>query len=175
LIASGALQEAGVKSVGLAGYPEPHPAITVEQMAEAHHKKRELAARLGLSTFTMTQFSFSPESLVDLLRARRATGETDTIRLGIAGPASIAALLKFAAICGVQTSARALTKQGGKIARMLVESGPEPLLRGVCEADDYEQLGAIGIHIFPFGGFGRSAEWLATVAASGDGAVAQAS
>jgi len=51
------------------------------------------------------------------------------VRVGLAGPASLPRLLRFAAMCGVGNSLRALQARPSAITRLMVEAGPELALR----------------------------------------------
>jgi methylenetetrahydrofolate reductase (NADPH) len=93
------------------------------------------------------------------LRAREASLP---VRIGLAGPASIATLARYAVRCGIGGSIGALVRHGTSIARLVAESGPEPVLRQLASSD-WRGLGVDGVHLFGFGGLTRTARWLRAV------------
>jgi methylenetetrahydrofolate reductase (NADPH) len=162
LLATGAFEAAGIRQVGIAGYPEGNPRIGDQVLAQALHAKLALARRAGLDVFIVTQFCFEAERILEWLRATRAAGIDAPVRIGLAARSSARTLLKYALRCGVGPSIRALGTHAAAITRLFVESGPEPIVRTLAGALTPED-GVAGLHFFPFGGFGRAAEWLAAV------------
>jgi methylenetetrahydrofolate reductase (NADPH) len=82
------------------------------------------------------------------------------MRVGLAGPASLPRLLRFAAMCGVGNSVRALRARPQAITRLMVEAGPEVALRELARRADAPLA---GVHFFCFGGLVRTARWLRAV------------
>jgi hypothetical protein len=66
----------------------------------------------------VTQFCFEPEPVVEWLQ-RFETEFDAPVRIGLAGPATPATLLKFALRCGVGNSVRALQSQAARFTRLL--------------------------------------------------------
>jgi methylenetetrahydrofolate reductase (NADH) len=164
LLATGVLERAGVCAVAFAGYPEGHPAIDTQTLNAALKAKVALAEKAGLSVSLITQFSFEAQPILRWIAAQRAAGLDCPVHIGIAGPASVATLAKFAIRCGVGASLRALARGHTAFARILVEAGPDALIN---ELVTNETTGApiAGLHIFTFGGVRRTAEWIASAGA----------
>lgn len=160
LIEAGVLQESGIQSVGVAGYPEAHPVISGAALNEAYHRKRAILSRTGADAFVVTQFCFDAVAIQSLLRRRAAEADAAPIRIGLAGPANFATLVRFAARCGVVTSARAFATHGDAVMKLLGEASPEPIVRAVAAMPDFERLPPLALHVFPFGGFARTSAWL---------------
>ncbi len=82
------------------------------------------------------------------------------VRVGLSGPASLPRLLRFAMSCGIGNSVRALKARPQAITRLLVEAGPEAVVRDIAR-----QSGPpiAGVHFFSFGGLIRAARWLRAV------------
>ncbi len=160
---TGLLEAHGIRSVGIAGYPEAHPHIPAAALAIALDRKIEDAARRGIDLFLVTQFCFEGEVVLDWLARLRARGVTLPIRVGVAGPSSIRALLNYGKRCGIGNSIRAVRSHALSLPHLLVEHGPDKVVRRIGEGG--AALGVAGLHCFPFGGFARSARWLAAVAA----------
>jgi methylenetetrahydrofolate reductase (NADPH) len=151
------LQKYRITRVGLAGYPEGNPRISTPVLEAALNTKIAHARKSGLQPYVVTQFCFEAAPILDWVRTIRARGIDVPVRVGLAGPASVTTLMKFALRCGVGNSVRALSLRGAAIARMLSESGPERVIAGL--APSAPELGIEGLHFFTFGGFARTAAW----------------
>lgn len=161
VIRSGLLEKYGVRHVGIAGYPEGHPNIGDDRLWSAlDDKHAELIGR-GFDYSIMTQFGFDAYPIIGWLERLRAHGIMAPVRVGVAGPASVKALLRFAARCGVGTSAKVMAKYGLSITRLLHTAGPDPILRELAGALDPARHGSVSLHFYPFGGLARTAEWVA--------------
>jgi methylenetetrahydrofolate reductase (NADPH) len=161
-LASGLLEAHGIRSVGVAGYPEGHPRIPAEAIAAALARKIEEAARRGVELFVVTQFCFDGDVVLDWLARLRERGVAAPVRVGVAGPATVRALLGYAARCGIGDSVRAVRARAISLPHLLGEHGPDRVVRRIAEGG--AGLGIAGLHCFPFGGFARSARWLAAIA-----------
>jgi methylenetetrahydrofolate reductase (NADPH) len=161
VIESGLPQSRGIREIGIAGYPEGHPRVAAIEIDRALAAKIEAAAATGLAVHIVTQFAFSPEPILAYVARLRERGIEQPIRIGIAGPASVATLLRYAAICGVAASARALARNAGLAKHLFGASAPDAILRALAGA----QLGDVAPHVFSFGGLGATARWTAAVAA----------
>lgn len=151
----------GFRLLGLPAYPEGNPRIAPAALDAALHAKLALAAGQGIATRIVTQFCFEAAPILGLLRRLRADGVAAPVRIGVAGPASLAALMKFALRCGVGNSVRALALHGAAIARLTATRDPAPVLEGLAAGLAAEPaLAPEGIHVFAFGGAARTARWL---------------
>lgn len=161
VIESGLPQSRGIREIGIAGYPEGHPRVAQPEIDRALAAKIEAAAATGLTVHIVTQFAFSAEPILAYVARLRERGIEQPIRIGIAGPASVATLLRFAAICGVAASARGLARNAGLVKHMFGATAPDAILRALAAA----QLGDVAPHFFTFGGLGATARWAAAAAA----------
>ena len=164
-LATGLLAAHGIRSVGIGGYPEAHPRIPEAALAAALDRKIEDAARQGVALFLVTQFCFEGAVVLDWLARLRARGITLPVRVGVAGPATIRSLLNYGKRCGIGNSLRAVRSHALSLPHLLVEHGPDQVVRRI--ADGGATLGVAGLHCYSFGGFARSARWLAAVAGGG--------
>ena len=82
------------------------------------------------------------------------------IIVGLAGPATLATLTKFGLRCGIGNSMRALRGQIGRFGRLLTDTGPDDVMRGLYAAPPTATASIAGFHLFPFGGLRKSANWL---------------
>jgi methylenetetrahydrofolate reductase (NADPH) len=161
LLATGVIERTGVREVAFAGYPEGHPAIDRQTLDGALQAKVALAAKAGLSVSLVTQFGFEAQPVLHWITAQRGVGIDYPVHVGIAGPASVATLAKFAIRCGVGTSLRALARGYTAFARIMVEAGPDALISGLV-ANETTGASIAGLHIFTFGGVRRTAAWIAS-------------
>jgi methylenetetrahydrofolate reductase (NADPH) len=165
LLASGVVERCGIGRVAFAGYPEGHPAIAPRTLEAALDAKLALARRLGLDASIVTQFGFASGPIHRWIADLRARGIRYPVRVGLAGPSSVASLAKYAVRCGVGASLRALARGHAAFARIVVETGPDALLHQlIAEEDEGAPIDAV--HIFTFGGVRRTAEWIRAAAGS---------
>ena len=159
LLASGLIERHGLREVAFAGYPEGHPRISARTLDEALRAKVELAGRQGLDVSLLTQFGFDAAPILRWIAALRARDIVCPVLVGIAGPASVATLAKFAVRCGIGASLRALARGHTAFARILAEAGPDALI-GALVAEEDPRWPIDGLHVFTFGGIRRTAEWI---------------
>jgi methylenetetrahydrofolate reductase (NADPH) len=158
LLATGVVERTGLRDVAFAGYPEGHPAIDTQTLNAALQAKVALAEKAGLSVSLVTQFGFEARPILHWIATQRAAGNCP-VHVGIAGPASVATLAKFAIRCGVGASLRALARGHTAFARVLVEAGPDALISELL-ANETTSARIAGLHIFTFGGVRRTAAWI---------------
>jgi methylenetetrahydrofolate reductase (NADPH) len=71
-------------------------------------------------------------------------------------------LIRYAVRCGIGNSLRVLT-ENPSFAKVLVERGPEPIIRGLAASiadGDGRPLGIAGLHFYIFGGFRKTVDWI---------------
>jgi methylenetetrahydrofolate reductase (NADPH) len=120
---------------------------------------------LGMTAGVITQFCFDARPILTWMNDFRARHAETTVRVGLAGPAGIRTLLRYAAICGVGTSTKAIVSRGASIARLLSDAAPDPIIRDLAETAAFHDLQPLGFHLFPFGGLDRTARWMGAIAA----------
>ena len=159
LLTTGVVEQSGISELVVAGYPEGHPRIDPRTLEQALLTKTALAGERGLALSLVTQFAFDPAPIRRWIASLRAQGIDSPVKIGVAGPASIATLAKFAVRCGIGASLRALGRGHAAIARILVESGPDGLIDALVAQEDLDAP-IDGLHFFTFGGLRRTAEWI---------------
>jgi methylenetetrahydrofolate reductase (NADPH) len=160
IIQSGLFERYGVRHVGIAGYPEGHPDIPDRVLDRAVTDKTAAVAAMGLECSIMTQFGFDAAPVLDWLARLRRMEVRVPVRVGIAGPASVKTLLRFASRCGVGTSASVMKKYGLSITRLIGSAGPDPILAELAARLKPDIHGDVMVHCYPFGGLAKSAQWL---------------
>jgi methylenetetrahydrofolate reductase (NADPH) len=159
---SGVFQEAGITRVAIGGFPEGNPYIPEKMLNEALDAKVSFARREGLQLSIITQFCFRAEPVIEWVRRVRARGINIPIEVGLAGPASLLTLMRYAVRCGVGNSLHVL-KENPSFARILTERGPEPIIRRLAASvanGNGRKLGISGLHFYIFGGFKKTMDWI---------------
>jgi len=160
VIQKGRLREIGIEEIGIGGYPEPHPRIPAGRLEAALDEKIAAATAHGLRVHIVSQFSFSPERIVAWLKQLRACGIGKPVKIGMAGPTNVAALLRFARRCGVAASLRGLAS--GFAGGLVGQVGPDRIVETLSAVSN---LGDIAPHYFSFGGTLESAHYACEAAA----------
>lgn len=160
LIRSGLLARYGVRRVGISGYPEGHPDIDDARLWGAQLEKQQALGERGHDFAVVTQFTFDADPILSWLAEARAAGLTALVRIGVPGPATAKTLMTYAARCGVGSSTRVLRKYGLSLGRLLAVSGPDRLIADLAAGLDPKVHGEVLLHLFPFGGLRRTAEWM---------------
>jgi methylenetetrahydrofolate reductase (NADPH) len=165
VIESGLLQRNGITGIGIAGHPEGHPRIPAETLDLALSNKIEAGQQSGLNVEIVTQFSFDAPAVIRWVSRLRDLGIENGVRVGMAGPAGVATLLRYAARCGVKASAAGAARQAGLVKHLFGGSAPDAIVRALAEASQNGRLGDVTAHFFSFGGVDTTARWAAAAAA----------
>jgi len=160
VIQRGRLREAGIEEIGIGAYPEGHPRIAAGRLEAALDEKIAAAAAQGLRVHVVSQFSFTPERILAWIKQLRACGIGRPVKIGVAGPTSVTALLRFAKRCGVAASLRGLSS--GFAGALAGRVGPGRIIETVSAAGN---LGDVGVHYFSFGGTLETARYACEAAA----------
>lgn len=158
------LETTGLRRVSLAGHPEGHPKVVLGEIRAAEREKAQLAAHAGLEASLLTQFFFEPQPFLKWVSELRANGVRTRVVAGLAGPARLATLFKFALRCGAGPSIRALGTHSNSFIKLIGDHGPEALVRTLAQAQASGESDFSGIHLFCFGGYLHTCEWLHGVA-----------
>ena len=161
VLSTGILDANGIHEIGVAGHPEGSPDFTDEVAMAALRLKKQFADRTDARVRLVTQFGFDPELFINWAETLGENGIDLPVHLGVAGPAKITTLIKYAAMCGVGNSIGFLKKRASVLTTLMTSHSPEgvvgPIESHVLAA---EKTAIRGIHAFPFGGMKKTAEWL---------------
>jgi len=161
LIRSGILTEAGIREIGVPGYPEGHPRIPLDVLTEDLDAKIAMAGEQGLGISIVTQFSFVPSRIVEYCDELAHKAPQVPVYVGMAGPTDPRSLFRFARLCGVSESLRALSSLGIKAAKLACHTSPDEQVEVIARYRAGHELGnVIGLHVFSFGGVAKAAEWM---------------
>lgn len=159
IIETGLLERCGIKVVAMGGHPEGHPVMNAEDRWRVLERKCQAIEARGMAPLIISQFGFDAGVVLAWLDALRARGITAPVLVGVPGPASIARLLRYAAMCGVGASASMLARYGISIGRLLGTAGPEVFVDRLVNGLENTH-GQVSPHLFPFGGIVPSLEWI---------------
>jgi methylenetetrahydrofolate reductase (NADPH) len=165
VLREGVLGRHGLRKVAVAGHPEGHPQTPLDEIRRAERDKAALGAAAELDVALVTQVVFEHAPFLDWAANLRAHGVRARIVAGLAGPASLATLFKFALRCGAGASVRSLGARPTSLVKLVGDRGPEDVVRGLAAARVAGLSDFTGIHLFCFGGYLRACEWLHKVAA----------
>jgi len=158
--ASGLIEAHGFASVSVAGHPEGHPLLGPPDVWKVLGTWRDWGRRTGTRVDVVTQFCFESGPILQWIGELDRAGIGVPVIIGLAGPATPATLTKFALRCGIGNSMRALRGQIGRFGRLLTDTGPEDVVRGLRSASPAATASIAGFHLFPFGGLRKAGAWL---------------
>jgi methylenetetrahydrofolate reductase (NADPH) len=157
---SGLLEAHEIASVSVAGHPEGHPYLELADALDGLKAWRDWGRRTGTRVDIVTQFCFESAPILQWIDALDKAGIDLPVIVGLAGPATPATLTKFALRCGIGNSMRALRAQIGRFGRLLTDTGPDDIVRGLRSAPTAATAAITGFHLFPFGGVRKAGNWL---------------
>jgi methylenetetrahydrofolate reductase (NADPH) len=164
---SGALDGAGLAAIGVAGHPEGNPNIPPDAAWDALGRKQAWGARTGVAVHVATQFGFDAGALATFDRELTARGIRLPVHVGVAGPASLKSLAKFAVMCGIGNSLAAILSNPLALGSLksLVKTIDEVFPAAVRVAAASPGGRFVQPHFFAFGGVMKTVEWLEAVRA----------
>ena len=168
VITSGLPTKHGIERIGVAGYPDGHPFIDEAALGSALEAKLEACGASGIDSYVVTQFSFQADSIIDWCRAVHEKHPELHIHAGIPGPAKFGTLLRFAKICGVQSSIKKLMANKTMGLELLRRAAPWKQIEAIGRYR-IETGRPLSAHLFTFGGVTESANWLQQVRSGTDG------
>jgi methylenetetrahydrofolate reductase (NADPH) len=158
--ASGLIEARGIARLSVAGHPEGHPYLSPPNAFKALEAWRDWGQLTKIHVDVVTQFCFESAPILGWIGELDACGIKLPVIVGFAGPATPATLTKFALRCGVGNSMRSLRSQIGRFGRLLTDTGPDDVMRGLQSAPAASTASIAGFHLFPFGGLRKAGAWL---------------
>ena len=128
LMETGLFDEAGFERLHVAGHPEGNRDIDATGTAgvdAALKWKNEFQTRTDAKMAIATQFAFEAKPIIAWADSLKENGITLPVHIGIAGPAKLQTLIKFAIACGVGPSLKVLQKRAMDVTCLLYTS-PSP-------------------------------------------------
>jgi len=176
LLESGAFD--GFDRLHVAGHPEGNRDIDADgsdkMVMEAARWKSAFAERTDAKMAMATQFCFDAAPVIKWVDRLAAEGVKLPVHIGVAGPAKLQTLIKFAIACGVGPSLKVLQKRALDVTKLLLPYEPTDVIAQLAAHKVANpEFGIEQVHFFPLGGIKTNAEWVtANGGASGKPAVA---
>ncbi|HEY2464127.1 MAG TPA: methylenetetrahydrofolate reductase [Steroidobacteraceae bacterium] len=159
VLASGLIEKSGIKSIGVAGYPEGQRGIGHAMLVNALKAKQAFADRTGLPMFIVTQFGFNGNALRDWEPELARIDVRLPILAGIAGPTPLPKLIKFAMRCGIGASLRTVMRNLSGLSGIAeLATTPGQHVMRLMQLPSSTRI--IAPHFFCFGGVLETAEWI---------------
>lgn len=154
----------GFERLHVAGHPEGNRDIDPkggdEQVMAALRWKQAFSERTDAKMAIATQFAFEAGPIIEWADRLAAEGINLPIHLGVAGPAKLQTLLKFAIACGVGPSLRVLQRRAKDVTKLVVPFEPTDLINELAAHKAANpNFGVESIHFFPLGGIKTNANW----------------
>ena len=159
VIESGVLRNAGVKSAGVAGFPDGHPVVSEDVIEASLVTKLAALQNAEIDGYIVTQFCFHAQTIIRWFEWLRGRGIQSHVKVGLAGPTSLMTWLNYARKCGVKASAEALASRSGLVKHAFKSVAPDPIIRTLAGAAAAGHIGEASPHLFAFGGIGATAKW----------------
>lgn len=164
LMETGLFQKHGFTRLHVGGHPEGNKDIDADgssAIADAALAwKQAFAQESGVEMAIATQFAFDAKPIIDWAERLRSAGITLPIHVGLAGPAKLQTLLKYAVACGVGPSLKVLQKRAMDLTKLLLPYEPTDVaseLAAWCASNPDSLISQV--HFFPLGGIKTNAEW----------------
>ncbi len=155
----------GFERLHVAGHPEGNKDIDPnggdEVVMKALAWKNAWAARTDAKVAMATQFCFEAGPVIEWANKLAAAGVTIPVHIGVAGPAKLQTLIKFAIACGVGPSLRVLQKRAMDVTKLLLPYEPTDFVTELAmHAAKTPNFNIEQVHFFPLGGIKTNAEWV---------------
>ena len=174
LLETGLFDKAGFTNLHVAGHPEGNKDIdpdgSVKNVMEAVLWKQKFSERTDAKMALATQFAFDAKPIIQWADGLKAAGVDLPIHIGIAGPAKLQTLIKFAIACGVGPSLKVLQKRAMDVSKLLLPYEPTDVIAELAAHKAANpDFNITNVHFFPLGGIKTNATW----AINNGGAAAQ--
>ncbi|MEP1768215.1 MAG: methylenetetrahydrofolate reductase [Sulfitobacter sp.] len=163
LMETGLFDKAGFKHLHVAGHPEGNRDIDATGTANvdaALRWKNDFQTRTDAKMAIATQFAFEAKPIIEWADSLAADGITLPVHIGIAGPAKLQTLIRFAIACGVGPSLKVLQKRAMDVTKLLLPYEPtEVLTELAAHKAANPDFNISHVHFFPLGGIKTNATW----------------
>ena len=155
----------GFERLHVAGHPEGNKDIDRDGgdriVLQALKWKNDFANRSDAKMAIATQFCFEAAPVIAWAKHLAAEGITLPIHIGVAGPAKLQTLIKFAVSCGVGASLRVLQKRAMDVTKLLLPYAPTEFVSELAAHKAANPaFGIEQVHFFPLGGIKTNATWV---------------
>lgn len=164
LLETGLFDRAGFERLHVAGHPEGNRDIDPDgsdrNVLEALRWKNAFAERTDAQMALATQFCFDAAPIIAWVDRLQAEGIALPVHIGIAGPAKLQTLIRFAIACGVGPSLKVLQKRAMDVSKLLLPYEPGAVVAELAaHKAAHPDFGIEQVHFFPLGGIRANATW----------------
>ena len=168
LLSTGLFEKYGFERLHVAGHPEGNKDIDPNgsdiNVMNALKWKQDYSKDTKAKISIATQFLFESKPVIDWANKILSNGITLPINVGIAGPAKLQTMIKFAIACGVGPSLRVLERRAKDITKLLFPFEPTNILTELADFKESNPNTNIeGIHFFPLGGIEKSSDFIKNI------------
>ena len=155
----------GFDRLHVAGHPEGNKDIDPDgsdkMVMEAARWKSAFSERTDAQMAMATQFCFEAGPVIDWVNRLQAESIKLPVHIGVAGPAKLQTLIKFAIACGVGASLRVLQKRAMDVTKLLLPYEPTEFVADLAAHKAKNPgFGIEQVHFFPLGGIKTNAQWV---------------
>ena len=155
----------GFDRLHVAGHPEGNKDIDRDGgdriVLQALKWKQDFANRSDAKMAVATQFCFEAAPVIAWADRLAAEGISLPVHIGVAGPAKLQTLIKFAVSCGVGASLRVLQKRAMDVTKLLLPYAPLDFVSDLAtHKARHPHFGIEQVHFFPLGGIKTNAAWV---------------
>ncbi|MEM0946252.1 MAG: methylenetetrahydrofolate reductase [Pseudomonadota bacterium] len=165
LMETGLFDKAGFRRLHVAGHPEGNRDIDPDggdqAVMEALRWKQAFSDRTDADMALATQFAFDADPIIAWAERLRAEGIELPVHIGIAGPAKLQTLIKFAIACGVGPSLKVLQKRAMDVTKLVLPYEPTDVIAALAaHKAAHPDFAVEQVHFFPLGGIKTNATWV---------------
>ena len=144
-----------LSEIGIPGYPEGHPNISSEALAEA------LEDKSPFTSYITTQMCFDADAITSWVKGIRSEGLGQGVYLGIPGVAELTKLITISMRIGVGASAKFLSKNRSLAGRLVRPGGfgPDRLIDDLSDTLADPAANVHGFHVYTFNRVDATEEW----------------
>lgn len=166
LLGTGLFDKHGFTRLHVAGHPEGNKDIDPnggdQAVMDALRWKNDFQNRTDANMALATQFVFESAPVIEWANRLQAEGISLPIHIGIAGPAKLQTMIKFAMACGVGPSVRVLTRRAKDVTKLVKPFEPTQVLSELARHKAANpNFNVESVHLFPLGGINKTAEYTA--------------
>jgi methylenetetrahydrofolate reductase (NADPH) len=164
LLENGAFDRAGFKVLHVAGHPEGNKDIDskggMANVNDALRWKQKFSDTTDAKMALATQFAFEAKPIIAWVDSLKEAGIDIPVHIGIAGPAKLQTMIKFAIACGVGPSLKVLQKRAKDVTKLLLPFEPTTVLSELAAHKAANpDFNIEKVHFFPLGGIKTNATW----------------
>ncbi len=165
LLSSGLFDKYNFKRLHVAGHPEGNMDIdnkgSTQQVMAALRWKNDFSKNTDASMAIATQFAFESAPVIAWADQLKAEGIDLPIHIGIAGPAKLQTMIKFALACGVGPSLRVLQRRAKDLTKLIKPFKPDTIIGELAaHKASNPDFNIEQAHFFPLGGILKTTEYI---------------